>query len=213
MFDVYRYGLLTVNRRSLFRHYSVVKPNRCTFSMEMLQRILSSKVLRQPQPHKFTRNVARLQHQHQHLQSPHYFQLQLQHTGCLYNNRPDLVRQQHNSRCNSLDIGFGRLREIYLKNYCLGKKPINSFQQTFNDHSLQQKRFMVTFDTFKRENSHVASAIRRMVEASPDITLQVERINLIGCNNILPYQLENCISKSIIRIKVLTHVDTISEEA
>lgn len=183
--------------------------------MSMLQRILSSKVLRQPQPHKFTRNVARLQHQHQHLQSAHYVQLllQLQHTDCLYKNRPDLVQQQHTTRCKNLDIGFRRLREIYLKNFCLGKQSINSFQQTFNDHSLQQKRFMVTFDTFRRENSHVASAIRRMVQAAPDITLQVERINLVGCNNILPYQLESCLNRSIIRIKVLTHVDTISEEA
>ena len=105
------------------------------------------------------------------------------------------------------------MQEIHFKCFDLGKKLINSFQQPHNDHLLLQKRFMVSFETFKRENSHVASAIRRMVEASPDTTLQVERINLIGCSNLLPYQLESCLSRSIVRIKVLTHVDTISEEA
>jgi hypothetical protein len=92
-----------------------------------------------------------------------------------------------------------------------------SYPKTY-DYSIQQqqqqqqKRY-VSGDTFARENSHVASAIRRMAEAAPDITLQVERINLIGCNNLLPFQLEKCINNSIVRIKVLTHIDTISEEA
>ena len=78
--------------------------------------------------------------------------------------------------------------------------------------SSPQKR-SVSEKTFIRENAHIASAIRRMMEAQPNITMQVERINLVGCTGLLPYQLENMISNSIVRIKVLTHVDTLSEEA
>jgi 50S ribosome-binding GTPase len=78
---------------------------------------------------------------------------------------------------------------------------------------LQQQKRYVSEQTFIRENTHISSAVRRMLEAAPDITLQVERINVVGCTNLLPYQVENAISNSILRIKVLTHVDTISEAA
>ena len=178
--------------------------------MERLQRILSSKILlNPPQPLKFLWNDSLQQH---HLLSPKCYQLQQELSNC---NSVVRVSQQRALKCKTLPTGSSRLRKFRAVNrsYFPGKQPIISSEQKYNNHIVQQKRFMVTFDTFKRENTHVASAIRRMVQAAPDITLQVERINLVGCNHLLPIQLENCINRSIVRIKVLTHVDTISEEA
>jgi 50S ribosome-binding GTPase len=79
-------------------------------------------------------------------------------------------------------------------------------------HPTLQKRF-VSLKSHSRENTQIAAAIRRMTEASPDVTLQVERINLVGCTGLLPHQLDTMISNSIVRLKVLTHVDTLSEAA
>jgi 50S ribosome-binding GTPase len=171
--------------------------------MERLQRIISSKILRLPPPPTITLswNVSQ--------QQPH---LLYSRNFCSSYDRFVLVRQQYTLQRKSFSTSdsSSSLRKFHKILFYPGKRPINSLEQTHND---QQKRCMVTFETFRRENSHVASAIRRMVQAAPDITLQVERINLVGCNNVLPYQLENCIGRSIVRIKVLTHVDIISEEA
>jgi 50S ribosome-binding GTPase len=79
-------------------------------------------------------------------------------------------------------------------------------------HLSHQKRYG-SIKSHTRENTQIAAAIRRMTEASPEVTLQVERINLVGCSGLLPYQLETMIEKSVVRMKVLTHVDTLSEAA
>jgi ribosome biogenesis GTPase A len=62
------------------------------------------------------------------------------------------------------------------------------------------------------EEQQIAKTILYLKDSKPEIMVQVERVQLVGCN-FLPSAVEQVMASSSVRIKCLTHADTISDAA
>jgi 50S ribosome-binding GTPase/Type II intron maturase len=62
------------------------------------------------------------------------------------------------------------------------------------------------------EEYHIRRALRVMIDAKPEVTVVVEKVQLAGYN-FLPRVAEEVIQSATIRIKCLTHADTVSDAA
>lgn len=75
-------------------------------------------------------------------------------------------------------------------------------------------RGFVSKKTFDFEGSQIARTIRFMMDLNAAVTVQLSKVQLVGCDHlVLSPNVQRLISSSAVRIKILTHVDTISDAA
>lgn len=104
------------------------------------------------------------------------------------------------------------LRTATIRKALLGPRRLSSCQFLLSHSNSRGRLFSGWSKRHNDEEHFISQAITAIISKKPEITVQVEKVQLIGCN-LLPGAAERVIASSKVRIKCLTHVDTITDAA
>jgi GTPase SAR1 family protein len=122
-------------------------------------------------------------------------------------SKPRYYSTQLNQPCTTIGTAGMRIPKHRHDDRCYGIIPKQQQQQ-----QRQQQRFMGAHHNVggsHAEEYYISTAFSKFREKPPQIVIQCERVQLVGCN-LLPQSAQHMINAAKIRFRVITHADTVS---